>query len=217
MKQLIIYGASFQDVIKLIDAINRQTPTWQVLGYLDDNPDIHGSMVMGYPVLGGRELVAKYAIQENTFFFVNISSAWRRLKAVTDALDAQDCKMATLIHPSVDMNYVRIGRGCLLSAGCVVGSNVTIGDFVFVRLKSLISHDVILEDFTFIGAGANITGNAILKRGSYIGAGATIMRRIIVGESAIVGAGAVVTKDVPPNVVVAGVPARIINSVKKSL
>ena len=217
MKQLIIYGASFQDVIKLIDAINRQTPTWQVLGYLDDNSDIHGSRVMGYPVLGGRALVAKYAKQENVFFFVNISSAWRRLKAVTDDLDAQDCKIATLVHPSVDMNYVRIGRGCIISEGCVVGSNVTIGDFVFVRLKSLISHDVILEDFTFIGAGANITGNAILKRGSYIGAGATIMRRIIVGESAIVGAGAVVTKDVPPNVVVAGVPARIINSVKTSL
>jgi acetyltransferase-like isoleucine patch superfamily enzyme len=92
----------------------------------------------------------------------------------------------------------------------VVGSNAKIGNFVSVRLRSLISHDVCIEDFSFIGPGVTIGSGAMIKRGSFIGAGATIMLDRIVGEYSIVGAGTLVTRDVPPEQTVAGVPARVI-------
>jgi sugar O-acyltransferase (sialic acid O-acetyltransferase NeuD family) len=214
MKKLIIYGASFLDVIKLVDAINRKESTWQIQGYLDDNKEIQGHSFMGYPVLGGQELLAQLSRQEDTFFFVNISSHWSRVKSVADMLNSYNCKIATLVHPSIDMNYVRIGRGCIISDGCIIGANVKIGNFVFTRLRALISHDVTIEDYAFIGSGANIASNVILKRGCYLGSGATIMRKRIVGESSIVGAGALVTKDVPPDVTVAGVPAKEMKKAK---
>jgi acetyltransferase-like isoleucine patch superfamily enzyme len=50
----------------------------------------------------------------------------------------------------------------------------------------------------------------MVKRGASIGSGATLLGGITIGENAIVGAGSVVTKDVPPNAIVAGNPARIL-------
>lgn len=210
MRKLIIYGASFPDIIKIVDAINRKEPVWEIQGFLDDNKAIQDSVIMGYPVLGGKEALNKLARQKNTSFFVNISSHWSRLKSIVDLLDSYQCEIATLVHPSIDMNYVRIGRGCILGDGCLIGSNAVIGDFVFARLGSLISHDVIVEDYVFIGSDASIGSNAILKKGCYLGSGATIMRKITVGKNAVVGAGAVATKDVPPDVTVAGVPAKVL-------
>jgi acetyltransferase-like isoleucine patch superfamily enzyme len=52
----------------------------------------------------------------------------------------------------------------------------------------------------------------LIKKGASIGSGATILANVTVGENAIVGAGAVITKDVPPNAIVAGNPARILRS-----
>ncbi|MHA1988981.1 MAG: DapH/DapD/GlmU-related protein, partial [Promethearchaeota archaeon] len=53
-------------------------------------------------------------------------------------------------------------------------------------------------------------GTIELQNDCWIGAGAIVMPNITIGERAIVGAGAVVTKDVPPDTVVAGVPAKVI-------
>jgi len=50
----------------------------------------------------------------------------------------------------------------------------------------------------------------LIKKGASVGSGATILANTTVGENAIVGAGSVVTKDVPPNAVVAGNPARVL-------
>jgi sugar O-acyltransferase (sialic acid O-acetyltransferase NeuD family) len=106
------------------------------------------------------------------------------------------------------LNYVEIGRGCILPDGCVVGSKTKIGDFVAARLHALISHDVTVEDYVFIGPGAVIGGYVTLRRGCFIGAGATVMTKRTIGAGSMVGAGAVVTKDVLPEKTVAGNPAK---------
>jgi acetyltransferase-like isoleucine patch superfamily enzyme len=56
----------------------------------------------------------------------------------------------------------------------------------------------------------------VIHKGASIGSGATILSNTTVGENAIVGAGSVVTKDVPPNTIVAGNPARILRSIEES-
>lgn len=208
MKKLIIYGAAYFDLLKLIAAINRDTPTWDVLGFLDDTKELQGQSFWDYPVLGGRELIPELTKDDNIYFYNNVHGNWKRNKLIAELLDAYHCKTPNLIHPIIDLNFVEIGRGCLLPDGCVVGGNVKIGNFLTARLGALISHDVIVEDHVFIGPGAVIGSYVTLKRGCYIGAGATVMIKRTIGVGSVVGAGAVVTKDVLTEKTVAGVPAK---------
>jgi sugar O-acyltransferase (sialic acid O-acetyltransferase NeuD family) len=208
-RDLVIFGAAHGMVLKLVDAINRQAPAWRLLGFLDDDPGRQGQDLFGHPVLGGRERLPAL-VADGAWVFNNVVGHWSRCQAVAELLAAHGCQVPSLAHPAIDLEYVRMGRGCLLSEACVVGFGAELGDYVTVRLHSVISHDVRVGDFTQVGPGVTVAGKAALGRASFIGAGATILPEVTVGEGAVVGAGAVVTRDVAPGATVAGVPARAI-------
>jgi sugar O-acyltransferase (sialic acid O-acetyltransferase NeuD family) len=208
MKQLLIYGAAFFDVVKLVDAINRVNPTWNILGFLDDTPELKGRSINGYPVLGGRKLIPEFVNQTETYFFNNVNGTRSSCQKVVNLLISHHCKIPGLIHPAIDLNYVQVGSGCIIQEGCVLGANVIIGDHATLRYGCVISHDVTVEDFVLVGPGATLGGRVTIKKGCLIGAGATVLLEKTVGEFSTIGAGAVVNKNVAPHTTVVGVPAK---------
>ncbi len=120
------------------------------------------------------------------------------------------------------MAGARIGNNCSLGQNVFIGANVKIGNGCKIQNNVSIYEGVTIEDDVFLGpscvftnvkhprASAKARGyvDTLVKRGATIGANATIVCGVTVGENAFVGAGAVVTKDVMPNTVVAGVPAK---------
>jgi acetyltransferase-like isoleucine patch superfamily enzyme len=120
-----------------------------------------------------------------------------------------------------------MGNAVSIGTGSVVEHHVKMGNNVRVHSQAFVPEMSVLEDGAWIGPNAVITNaayplspnvknelkGAIVRKNAKVGANATLLPGITIGENALVGAGAVVTKDVPPNKVVAGNPARVINDV----
>lgn len=112
-----------------------------------------------------------------------------------------------------DFEY--IGDGTAINRGAVItdpylvsiGKNCTLSDCY------LISHDAsisVIQNHT--GARVDAVGPIVVEDNCFIGINATVLRNVTIGKNSIVAAGAVVTKDVPPNSVVAGTPARVVST-----
>jgi UDP-2-acetamido-3-amino-2,3-dideoxy-glucuronate N-acetyltransferase len=110
----------------------------------------------------------------------------------------------------------KIGRRCKISSHTFICEGVTIEDEVFIGHGVMFTNDLYPRSTT---ANGSLQTEAdwqcvptVVKRGAAIGSGATLLCGITVGEKSIIGAGAVVTKSVPPGVVVAGNPAKVLRS-----
>lgn len=107
---------------------------------------------------------------------------------------------------------VEIGACTVIARGTigdtVIGSHVKLDAMVFV------AHNVVIGDCTLVVAGAVICGSAKIGKRCWIGANATIKEGIVIGDDCLIGMGAVVLKDVPPNSVMVGNPARYLRANK---
>ena len=108
---------------------------------------------------------------------------------------------------------IKLGRHVFINAGCCfqdqggieIGDNVQIGHQTVI---ATLNHDLNPEKrWNMIAAPVKIGNNV------WIGSHATILAGVTIGDNSVVAAGAVVTKDVPPNVVVGGVPAKILKTI----
>lgn len=111
----------------------------------------------------------------------------------------------------------RVGRRCKISSHTFVCEGVEIRDNVFIGHGVMFINDSYPRATTETGdlkteADWKVE-KTVVKDGASIGSGATILGSLTIGENSIVGAGSVVTKDVPPNVIVAGNPARVFRSI----
>lgn len=112
------------------------------------------------------------------------------------------------------------GDDCTIHGPVWIGDNVVLGHRCKVQAFAFIPDGVIIADDVFIGPHVCFTNDkhppsstretTFVGSGASIGANATIVCGVTIGEGARVGAGSVVTKDVPPDVLVCGVPARIV-------
>jgi sugar O-acyltransferase (sialic acid O-acetyltransferase NeuD family) len=210
MKRLIIAGASNPDSVQLIDDINAHSKEWDLVGFVDDNEAKWKTQFYGYPVLGGIDILQEPEYQDVlTVCFIYGGSILTREKVVRRMTDMK-LKFATLIHPSVSVQNVRVGHGCVIKRGCVLTYGTSIGNHSILGFETLVGHDAVIEDLVFCSPRASIMGRAHVGFGATIGAGAIINGDIHVGDYAMVGLGAVVFKNVLSKSTIVGNPGRVI-------
>ena len=201
---IIICGGGFaREVIWLARECSEK---WLVKGILDDTVSLQGKDICGIPVIGTIDDWVKYT---DASFVVAMGSPRDRKKIVSRLKSKGAIDFATLVHPSVQMSeYVELGEGCIVTAGCILTTQVKLGCHTIVNLSSTIGHDVLIGDFCTLAPKVAVSGNVSLGEGVEIGTGAIIIPGISIGTDSTVGAGAVVTKNVEENVLAIGMPAR---------
>lgn len=194
-------------------AVWAETATWgsssfRLIGFVDDPAP--GRVIRNRPVMHLSEMR-----QENPVFVVALGDPGLRERVVKQAESAGLRPAPPLIHPTVDFDRagVSIGDGTVICARSTLTTDLEVGCHVQINLHCTVTHDVRLHDYATLAPGVHISGRTIVRRAAYLGTGAVTVdgehgRPLVIGENSVVGAGAVVTRDVPANATVVGVPAR---------
>ena len=176
--------------------------------FVVDHPRYLDGPVNGIPV----SLLAELELADDARFVVALGDPEQRRRVVAAFLAAGH-RPATLIHPRAEMSrFVEVGAGTVVCAKSSITCNVSIGTHVQVNLGCAVAHDVVLGDYATLSPGAMVSGHVHVGRGVFIGTNACIIngrpgQPLRIGDGAVIAAGACVTRDVPPNTLVAGVPA----------
>ena len=207
---LLIYGASGHAKVVLDLALQLQG--YRVVGLLDDDRDRHGQSFFGVPVLGGLEQFES-SLHQHCKVVIAIGRNDVRKKLATQ-LSNLGSTFVTITHPSAQIGVgVSFGVGTVVMPAAVINADTAIGDHVIINTAATVDHDCTIEDFVHVAPGAHLAGNVTVARLAHIGIGASIVQGVSIGEESIVAAGASVVNDVPPGVVVGGVPALFIRKV----
>lgn len=206
MKDLVIIGAGGfgREVAWLIEEINKVNQEWNIIGFVDDNVSIQGSVINGYNIIGNVEWLSK-----QSYFVVNAIGDPIIKKKVIDRLAESQNQYPVLIHPSVMYSdSVSFGEGSIVCAGNILTVNIKVGKHVIINLDCTVGHDVELGDYTTLLPSVNVSGYVKTDECVNVGTGTAIIQGVSIGKNTIIGAGAVVIKDLPDNCTAVGAPAK---------
>lgn len=210
MEELLLIGIGGfgRETADAVRAVNSNVPTWDLLGFLDDDRGRHGTVVSGLPVLGPIEMV-----HERPDVLVAICTGRpdnyvsRRMIAQRLALGSE--RYATIIHPTAAISSSsRVGPGSVLLAHVDLTADVVIGRHVAVMPQVVLTHDCQVDDWATLAAGVRVGGSCHIAEEAYIGSGVCLREGTTVGRRALVGMAAVVLEDVPEERLWFGAPAR---------
>ena len=211
-KVVIIGTGGFgREVLDVLEAVNQVETRYEILGFITEpgfqNP---GELINDKPVLGYYDWLEQNKDQVRAICGVGAPATRLRLIRQAEQMGVQ---FFSVIHPrAILTRWVKLGTGSIITAGCILTNNITIGEHVHLNLDCTVGHDVVIEDCVTVSPGVHISGNVRLKEGSFIGTGANLIEGKTIGRWAVVGAGSVVVKDVPANSTAVGIPAAVIKT-----
>jgi sugar O-acyltransferase (sialic acid O-acetyltransferase NeuD family) len=179
------------------------------VGFVDDNPAIHGQRVDGLPVLGGWSWFdGADRAEVEVVCAVGSPRICRRLVRRAKELGLS---FASAISPLAHISaFAHLGEGVTVFPGVIVNTRAVIDSYSILNVAATVSHDTRVGPYSNVNPGAHLAGNVTIGEGCYVGMGASVIQGRSIGAWSTVGAGSIVIRDLPANVTAVGVPARAI-------
>lgn len=202
VEKAFIYGAGGHAKV----AIDILENCYEIICVVDDNSDLIGSLILGYPVMGSDHLkeLKKQGVSK---CFVAIGNNATREKIVNRLLEF---KLINAVHKSCCISHhCTIGKGVMINAGAVINAGSVIKDHSIINTSATIDHDCIIEEYTHICPNVSLAGGVTVGRHAMVGIGSSVTQGLSIGCNSIIGGGSVVVRDIDSEVIAYGVPARI--------
>ena len=200
MKKLVIVGAGGmgREAAWTVARINEKTPTWELVGFIDDDPELQNRVVEGVSVLGDSS-----AVPADCAFHCAIGNNAIRQR-VSAKLMAAGLTPATLIDPSaIVAPNAQIGEGSYVGINAILSLNAKLGTGCLVNFRAVVGHDVSLGDYCQLCPGVCLGGACQVGRRVLFGTLAGAIQLRTIGDDAVVGAGVVTCRDIAAGATVA--------------
>jgi UDP-perosamine 4-acetyltransferase len=171
-----------------------------------------GGKLLGVNILGGDEAVLGYSPDEVELVngLGSIGDTAPR-KFLYEKFKEKGYCFARVIHPSaVIAGDLRLGEGVQIMAGVVIQPGSSIGSNAIINTRASVDHDCVVGDHAHLAPGVTLSGGVRVGNEAHLGTGAVVIQGIRIGERSTVGAGAVVIRDIPGEMTVIGIPARVV-------
>ncbi len=174
--------------VSVIDVIE-QEDKYNILGILQ--PNAQEDNVLGYPILGGDDLIPKL-VNDDTYFLITVGQikSYGIREKLANILEKENARLAKAISPFAYVSkHSEIGEGTVIMHNAFVNADAKIGQHCIVNTKVNIEHGARVEDFCHISTCAVVNGDSVVKIGTFVGSNATISHGVVVEKDSIIGAG----------------------------
>lgn len=209
MKDIVIYGAGGfgREIACLLNAINEVSPTWNLIGFIDDG--IEKGIRNNYgEILGGIEFLQNYRSQLSVAIAIaNPTIVHKLFTNISNPL----IDFPNLIAPNVilfDKNTVKMGQGNIIFFGCRLSCDVSIGNFNLFNGAVSLGHDVSLGSFNILSPSTRISGDCTVGDKNFFGVQAIVLQGKKIGNNTRIGTNSVVMRDTKDGFLYFGNPAK---------
>lgn len=197
IKRVLILGAG-QAAMQVADILLHDR-SCQLVGFLDDNPDMQGQSIFGIPVLGGFNKLEE--LWHSGFFNASIVGVGLNVKfrhACYERLKALHIPLVNAIDPTVRINrQVTLGQGIVLCSFVHLGVCANLEDNCFIGAHCSIDHHCHLGQTVFMGPGCLLSGTVSVGDKTLFGDGVLVQLGLKIGQGCRIASGAIVIHDVP--------------------
>lgn len=182
MKDIVIIGAGGigREVAWIIEEINEVNPTWNIVGFVDENSEMWGKEINGYRVLGELNILDK--LESKPEVIVAIANCGAKKDIVARLNDKFD--FATVIYPTVRISrFVEIGQGTIIYPGVILTVNTKIGNHVVISGNCGIGHDTVIDDYSSILWGSCFSGYDVVAKECFIGVGTKVAQGVRINDN----------------------------------